>query len=117
LEQLVLRDLEELIAGEALDDLDERLVVVAAGDEAAALDDPLRLASQHRNLPWARPVGGVRVETEEAALAGARSSLVEALEATVVQIGGSGEPGARIRLCQDWKVSPAGGPPAFPRRR
>src|SRR5262249_6790306 len=37
--ELVLLDLEELVAGIALEDLDERLAVVTAGDESAALDN------------------------------------------------------------------------------
>ena len=55
-------------------------------DESAAFDDTLSLPSQHRNLPRGRPVGGMGVEAEEAALAGDGSSLVEALEPEVIEI-------------------------------
>src|SRR5262249_11957641 len=109
-EELVLVDLEELVTGVALEDLDEGLVVVAASDESTALDDALHLSSEHRNLPGGRPVGRVGEEAEEAALAGHRSLLVEAFEADVVQVSGPVDRGARICLRQVEEVRRAGQP-------
>jgi hypothetical protein len=67
--ELVLSDLEELLSRIALQDLDQRLVVVASEDESASVDDALRLPAQHRDLPRARSVHGVGIEAKEAALA------------------------------------------------
>ena len=100
LEELVLRDLEELVARVRLEDLDERLVVVAALRQARALDHPLRLAAEDRDLPRARAVGGVRVEAEEAPLAGDLAGGVEALDADVVEVRGPVHGRARVRLRQ-----------------
>src|SRR5207253_9196225 len=112
--ELVVGDLEELIARIALEELDERLVIVAAGDEAAAVDYALRLAPQDRDLPRARPVRRVGVEAEDASLAGDRSCVVEALQAHVVEVGGPVHGRARVRLRQ---VEEAGLPGLAPRLR
>ena len=90
LEELVLRDLEQLVARIGLEDLDERLVVVAAAQEPRPLDHALRLAPEHGDLPRARAVGGVRVEPEEAPLAGDLAGRVEALDADVVEVRRAG---------------------------
>src|SRR5262249_28680821 len=97
-EELVLVDLEELVARIVLENLDDRLVVMTAGNESTPLDDALCLPAQHGNLPRGGPVGSVRVEAEEAALAGDHAVLVEPLEPDVVQIGGPVYGGARVRL-------------------
>ena len=68
LEQLVLGDLEQLVPRVRLEDLDHRLVVVAAGQEPGAVEHVLHLPPQQRDLPRARAVGGVGEEAEEAAL-------------------------------------------------
>jgi hypothetical protein len=52
--ELVLPDLKELVARMALQDLRQRLVIVAHRDESAPVDDALRLPAQHRDLPRAR---------------------------------------------------------------
>ena len=68
-EQLVVRDLEQLVARVGVEDLEQRLLVVAAGREGGALEHRVDLAAQDRDLGRARVVGGVRVEAEEAPLA------------------------------------------------
>ena len=68
-EQLVHGDLEQLVARVGLEDLDERLLVVAAGRERGALEHRVDLAAQDRDLARAGVVGGVGVEAEEAPLA------------------------------------------------
>ncbi len=50
LEEIVVGDLEELVAREGLEDVDERLAVVRVRIEARALDGPLRLQAQHRDV-------------------------------------------------------------------
>ena len=101
-EQLVLGDLEELVARVRLEDLDERLVVVAALGQARPLDDALRLAAQDRDLPRARAVRGVGVEAEEAPFADDLARSVEALDAHVIEVRGPvhGRPGVRLRQRQ-----------------
>ena len=98
--EVVDRDLEQLVAREALEDLDQGLLVVALGGERRALAHGLDLAPQDRYLARARLVGGVRVEPEEAPLAGHVAVGVEALDADVVEIGRAVDRRARVRLGQ-----------------
>jgi hypothetical protein len=114
--ELVLFDLEELVARVALQDLDQRLMVMASGDESAPVDDALRFPAQHGDLQRARPVRGLRVEAEEAALARDRSRLVEALDPHVVEIGGPVDRCARVRLRQVEEVRLPGPPPHLGRQ-
>ena len=116
LEELVLRDLEQLVARIRLEDLDERLVVVAAAREPGPLDDVLRLAPEHRDLPRRRVVGGVRVEPEETALAGDLAARVEALDADVVEVGGPVHGRPRVRLRQVEQALRAREPPHLRRQ-
>ncbi len=100
LEQLVLRDLEQLVARVRLEDLDQRLVVVTALREPRSLDDALSLAAENGDLPRALAVGGVRVEPEEPPLAGDLAGGVEALHADVVEVRGPVHGRPRVRLRQ-----------------
>ncbi len=88
LEQLVVRDLEELVARVGVEDLEEPLLVVAPGRERRALEHRGDAPAQHRDLGGARAVGGVGVEAEEAALA----------DADVVEVRGPVNGRARVRL-------------------
>ena len=56
--QLVVGDLEQVVARVGLEDVVERLGQVAAGRQAGALGDRLDLAAQQRRLGHARAVGG-----------------------------------------------------------
>ena len=100
LEELVRRDLEQLVARVRLEDVEERLVVVTPAEQTRPLHDALGLAPEHRDLPWARAVGGVRVEPEEAPLTGDLAVLVEALDADVVEVRGAVHGRPRVRLRQ-----------------
>ncbi len=116
LEQLVLGDLEQLVARVRLDDLDQGLVVVAARDQLRALEDTLRLAAQHRDLPRARAVGGVRQEAEEAPLADDLARGVEALDPDVVEVRRPVDGRARVGLRQVEEGLLAGQPPHLGRQ-
>ena len=70
--ELVDLHLDQLVARERVDDLDQRLVVVAAGREPGALAHRLRLAPQHRDVGRHLAIRGGRVEAEEAVLADRR---------------------------------------------
>ena len=100
LEQLVVRDLEQLVPRVRLEDLDQRLVVVAAGQQARALEHALHLPPQQRDLPRARAVDGVREQAEEPALRSHLAGRVEALHADVVEIGRPVDGRPRVRLGQ-----------------
>ena len=100
LDELVLGDLEELVARVRLDDLGEGLVVVAPRREARALENVLGLAPQHGDLPGVSAVGGVRVEAEEAPLPDRPAGVVEAGHRDVVQVRGPMDGRARVCLRQ-----------------
>src|SRR5437763_206961 len=85
LEQLVEGHLEDLVARVVLEDLDERLLVVAPVREGGLREDQVDLAPEDRDLARAGVVRGGRVEAEEAALAGHAALVVEALDANVVE--------------------------------
>ena len=104
LEQLVDRDLEQLVARVGLEDLDQRLLVVAVVREGGALEHCVVLAAQDRDLGRARVVRGVRVEAEEAALADDVAVGVEQLDADVVEVGRAVNRRARVRLRQVQQV-------------
>ena len=95
-----LGDLEQLVARVRLEDLDHRLVVVAAGQEAGAVEHGLHLPPQQRDLPRARAVDGVGEEAEEAALRLHLAGFVEPLDADVVEIGRPVHGRPRVRLGQ-----------------
>ena len=90
LEQLVVRDLEQLVARVCVEDLEERLLVVAAVREAGALEHALHAPAQDRDLGRGRAVGRVRVEPEEHALA----------HADEVEVRGAVDRGARVGLAE-----------------
>ena len=106
--ELVDLHLDQLVARERVDDLDQRLVVVAAGREPGALAHGLRLAPQHRDVGRHLAVGGGRVEAEEAVLADDVAVVVEALDADVVEVARAVDRGARVGLGQDQDVRLAG---------
>ena len=103
--ELVRAHLEQLVAREGVDDLGERLVVVAAGRErrrARAPPRPCGAASGCRGGTLA--VGERRVEAEEAALADDVAVGVEALDADVVEVARPVHGRARVGLGQDQQV-------------
>ena len=110
-EQVVLGDLQQLVARVRLDDVDERLVVVAAVRQPGAFEHAPRLAPDHRDLPGRRAVGRVRVEAEEAPFGDDVAACVEALDADVVEVRGAMHGRPRVRLRQVEQVLVPGHPP------
>ncbi len=101
LEEVVVGDLEELVAGVRLQDLDQRLVVVAPRGKARALPHLARLPPQQRDLVGPRAVRGRGVEAEEAPLADDLPVLAEPLHAHVVEVRGPMDRRPRVRLRED----------------
>ena len=108
--ELILGDLEELVARIRLEDLDQRLVVVPAGREAAPCDDALAFLPHDGDLPRRHAVCGVGVQPEEPHFARDCAVRVEALHADVVEICGAVYRRAGVRLRQVEKVRLAGQP-------
>ena len=94
LEQLVRGNLDQLVARVRLEDLDQRLLVMAPVREGGSREYRADLAAQDRHRLRPRLIGGVRVEAEEAPLADHAALLVEALDADVVEVGGTVDRGA-----------------------
>ena len=114
LEELVLRDLEQLVARIRLQDLDERLVVVAARAGGPTARRPAAPCCRSTgDLPRARAVGGVGVEPEKAPLAGDLAGGVEPLHADVVEVRGPVDGRPRVGLGQGEQVLLAREPPHF----
>ena len=117
LEELGRIDLEEVVAGIALEDRDQILEVVARRREPGARDHLGHLAAQHRDVDRAPGVGRRRVQAEEAVLADHVALGVVPLHADVVEIGravhgrtGVGlrehEQGSLVRLGPDRRRKP-----------
>ena len=68
-EQLVLGDLEQLVARKGLEDVHQRLAVMARGLEAGAREGALDLAAQQRDRARALGIGGRGEEADEQPLA------------------------------------------------
>ena len=100
LEQLLVCDLEQLVPRVRLEDLDQRLVVVAAGQQPGAIEHVLHLPAQQGDLPRACAVDGVGEEPEEAAFRFHLAGLVEPLHTDIVEIGRPVHGRARVRLGQ-----------------
>ncbi len=90
--------LEELVARIGLEDVDERLAVVAGGRVAGPRDDRLDLAAEQRDLARAAVVGGRGEEAEEAMLARDAAVRRVALDADHVEIGSAMHGAARRAL-------------------
>src|SRR5687767_3529655 len=89
-EELLLGDLEQLVARVGVEDLEQPLLVVAARWEAGPLQYACDASAQDRDLRRVLAVGGVRVQAQEAALA----------YADEVEVGGTVHRGALVRLRQ-----------------
>ena len=86
-------------------------MIVAPVQEARPLHHPLRLVPQHRDLPWARAVGGVGIEPEKAPLACDLAGRVEQLHPDVVEVRGPVHGRPRVGLGQGEQVLLAGETP------
>jgi hypothetical protein len=78
-EQLVLGDLEQLVAGVGLQDVGQRLAVVAVGGEAGAIQRALHLLAQDRDGARTARVGRRGEQADEDALARDVALPIEAL--------------------------------------
>ena len=87
LEELVLLDLEELVARIALEDVEERLAVVARGREARARHHVGDLAAQERDVARNAVVGGGGEEADEEPLARNLAVVAEFLDGDHVEVG------------------------------
>ena len=96
--ELVGGDLEQLQAGQRLDDLGQGLGVVGGGGEAGPVDHRRHRAAQHGDVGRGRLVHGRGVEAEEPPLAGEGAVGAVALEADVVEGRGPVDrrPGRRL---------------------
>ena len=83
-----------------LQDLHQRLGVVAVGREPRGVEHPPDLGRQQRRLPRALPVGGAGVQPEESPLPDHLAVGVEPLDADVVEVGVAVHRRARVRLGQ-----------------
>jgi hypothetical protein len=97
LEQLVVRDLEQLVARVGVEDLEEGLLVVAPWREGGALQHARDAPAQDRDLRGARAVGRVREQPQEHALA----------DADEVEVGGAVDRRAGVGLRERERLRPA----------
>ena len=104
LEQLVRGDLEELVAGIRLEDLDHGLVVVAPGQPGRSGRARSGPSLQQRDLPGARAVDRVGEEAEKTSLRRDLAVGAEPLHADVVEVGRAG---ARSTASSPWSGSAA----------
>ncbi len=104
IEQLLLRDLEELVARVGLEDVLERFPCMTAARDPGARLDVRHLAAQHGDLGRRRVIRGVGIKPEEAVLAADLAALVVTLDADVVEIARAVHCRARVRLGDDDQV-------------
>ncbi len=98
IQQLVLADLEQLVARIVFQDGAQTLVVVAARRLVSARQGVLDLAAQQRHLMGHDVVGFMGEQADEARLAHGPALVVETLDADVVHIGAAVHARAHIAL-------------------
>ncbi len=103
-EQAGHRGLEQLLAGEVLQELGQVLAVVAVGGHAGARQHVGELAPQHRDPRDALGVSVVGVEAEEPVFARDLPRAVQALDGDVVEITRPVHGRAGVRLGQDQQL-------------
>ena len=81
-EQLVFGDLEQLVAREGVQDMRQRLAVMAGGGKPGALHHVRHLAAQQRNVARPAAVGAGGEQADKAALAGRAPSASKILTPT-----------------------------------
>ncbi|MDZ7712920.1 MAG: hypothetical protein U5L06_07305 [Rhodovibrio sp.] len=84
--EVVLADLEQLVARVVLQDVQQRLAVVAVRAEAALLQHPVDLAAQQRDLARRARIGGGGEQPGDQLLAGDVAVIVERLDRERVQM-------------------------------
>ena len=108
LDQLLRRDLEQLVARIGLEDVEHRLGVVAAGGEAGLLQDLADLVTQERDIERVAVVRGRGEEADDAPLPGDLARRAEAAHAHIVHVDGPVHRGVRVRLGDDEELLAAG---------
>src|SRR5215208_4721994 len=111
LEELLLGDLEQLVARVGLQDLDQVLLVVAPLWKTRPLQNVTHLAPYERDVEGARAVGGEGVESEESLLSRDLARLIKFFDADVVEVGCPVHRRSRVRLRQVQELGRAGEPP------
>jgi hypothetical protein len=106
--QVVDTDLEQLVARKLLEDGDQGLGRVAARQETGARRHGGDLAPQQRDVDRLGAVGHRGEQAQEAAFADDLATLVEALDADVVEMAGPVHRGARVGLGQHQHMRLAG---------
>ena len=106
--QLLGLHLEQRVARVGLEDLEQRLAVVAGRREPGALQHAFDLAADDRDLARARLVRGRRVQPEEAALADHLAVVGVPLDADVVEVRRPVDGRGRVGLGQqqDLRLAP-----------
>ena len=96
--QVVVGNLEQVVARIGFQNVVQRFGQVAAGRQAGARGDGFDLAAQQRRFRDARAVRGGGEQADEAVLADHAAGGVVALDAHIVGVAGPVHRGARIRL-------------------
>jgi hypothetical protein len=96
--ELVVRDLQELVARICVENVQQRLGVMALGREARALQRPADLAAKQRNRSWIAAVGERGEETHEEPLAHHAAVQSEQAHADRVHMRRAVHGGALVRL-------------------
>ena len=96
--KVVLADLEQFVARVVLQDVQQRLAVVAVGAEAALLQHPVDLAAQQRDLARRARIGGGGEQPGDQLLAGDMAFAIERLDRDRVQVDRAvhGRPAVRL---------------------
>ena len=99
-DELLGRDLEQLLPRVVLEDLGQILAVVAAGGQPGLGQHVGHLAPDHRDGGDGRGVRRVRIQAEEPELPGDRSVRAEPLDRDIVQVVGAVDGGPGVGLGQ-----------------
>src|SRR4029077_15955962 len=104
LEKIGVRDLKELVAGKRLQDLDERLAVVASWIEPGLVERALEFQAQHRDLAHAADVRGRSEQPEETVLADELTLVVVTLDADAIHRHRTMDRASIIRLGDNQQI-------------
>ena len=99
--QLVRTDLEQLVAREGIENIEQRLAVMAGRRIPGPLDHPRHLVAQNRDLDGWADVGRGGEEADEADLASRRAVAVVSLDAEVIHVGAPVHAAAHVGLGDD----------------
>jgi hypothetical protein len=100
----LLVDLEQLVAGIALEHVEERAARIARRIEAGAGDDLRHLVAKIRHLAGGVGVGARGEEADDAQFALELAVAVEQLDADIVEMGAAVHPGLDVRLGDDERL-------------